>query len=86
MGFLRKTIQRDALLELIRLRMHGVRRDDDCKCLPVAIIRRESVDGTSNWLPSLGQKSCSAGCNRHLAALLTRLSDEYDVLFSTEEA
>jgi hypothetical protein len=83
MGYIRKTIPKDALLELIRKRMHGVRRDADCSdCLPIAIIQRAPVDGSSNWLPSLGQKTCSEGCTKQLLALLMRLSDEYDVLFS----
>jgi hypothetical protein len=87
MGYLRKTIQKDALLELIRMRMHGVRRDNDCSdCLPVSIIQRTPVDGTSNWLPSFGPKAFSAGCSKHLTTLLTQLSDEFDVLFSSEEA
>ncbi|MDB5977309.1 MAG: hypothetical protein JWR07_4069 [Nevskia sp.] len=82
MGYMRKTIQKDALLELIRKRMHGVRREADCSdCLPIGIIERTPVDGTSNWLPSLGPTTCSAGCTKHLSALLMRLSDEYDVLF-----
>ena len=83
MGHLRKTIGKDALLELIRKRMHGVRRDDDCSnCIPVAIIQRTPVDGTSNWLPSLGPGTCSEGCSKHLATLLMRLSSEYDVSFA----
>lgn len=82
MGYLRKTIGKEAPLELIRERMHGVRRDDDCTdCMPVAIIQRTPVDGTSNWIPSLGPDVCSEGCSRHLANFLMRLSNEYDVLF-----
>ncbi len=87
MRYLRKTIEREALLEVIRKRMHGVRRDDDCSgCLQVGIVHRDPVDGTSNWLPSLGPDTCSPGCSKHLAALLMRLSDEYDVVFSSETA
>jgi hypothetical protein len=87
MPYLRKTIEREALLELIRKRLHGVRRDGDCSgCLPIAILRREPVDGTSNWLPGLGPDICSPGCSRHLAALLMLLSDEYDVVFASETA
>lgn len=87
MPYLRKTIEREALLELIRKRMHGVRRDDDCSgCLPIAIVRREPVDRSSNWVPSLGPDTCSPGCSKHLAALLMRLSDEYDVVFASETA
>lgn len=79
--FVRKKIEKQALIDLVQKRMRGVRMDAPCDgCVLKNLVQREAVGDTSNWLP-VPNGGCSPDCETKLSALLAHLSDEYDVIF-----